>query len=289
MLDQTGLSLDDLANNGGPIQTHALLPGSVGINPNGPDIGVSNSNTVDTIDLSGGIELNTNGGDDAYLLSQTGLPQDLTETTIEVRFRADQAQNGNEPTFISYHNGSEDELTLSLTDPGGGLELDFGSGGAGAHVVATSINYRAALLDGDIHTLSTTWDNTNGDWAVYIDGEFIESGTGFQTGETLDTTTGRFSFGQDQDGLNSGFDFNQRLSGTLYDVRIWNEARSAAEIALGYQTKITPVSPPQALIANWQMDGFNGSNEVVDVIGGNNLTVENVAAGSGFTLSLIHI
>jgi len=243
---------------------------------------IQSANISAPTNLSSGIDLNAGEGDDAYLLSRSGLSQDLTETTVEIRFQADQAQNGSEPTFISYHNGSEDEFSLTIDGPSGGLELDFGSGGNAAVVIATSIDYRATLLDGSVHTLSTTWDNANGDWAVYIDGEFIESGAGFQTGETLDTTTGRFSFGQEQDGIDSGYDFNQRFSGTIYDVRIWNEARSAAEIALGHQSTADPSNPPDGLIANWQLDGFT-SAEVVDIISGNNLTAENVTGEFGYT------
>ena len=38
---------------------------------------------------------------------------------------------------------------------------------------------------------------------------------------------------------------------------------------------------PNGLIANWQMNGFDGSNQVVDVVSGNNLSVRNVADPDG--------
>ena len=38
--------------------------------------------------------------------------------------------------------------------------------------------------------------------------------------------------------------------------------------SLNYQQKLDSGSLPSGLIANWQMDGFNGSNEVVDVVSG---------------------
>ncbi len=44
--DQTGLLLGPLADNGGPVQTHALLAGSVGIDPDGPDVGAFESDTA---------------------------------------------------------------------------------------------------------------------------------------------------------------------------------------------------------------------------------------------------
>ncbi|MEM7462669.1 MAG: LamG-like jellyroll fold domain-containing protein, partial [Pseudomonadota bacterium] len=105
------------------------------------------------------------------------------------------------------------------------LELDFG---AGAATTVGAIDYRAALVDGEMHSLAVTWDSTHGDYAVYIDGELIESGTGLNTGSALDTTNGRFVFGQEQDDVNAGYDSTQYFSGTFYDVRVWDEVRSEA-------------------------------------------------------------
>ena len=232
-------------------------------------------------DLSSGIEINTDGTD-AYLRSQSGLSQNLTETTVEIRFQADQLQNGTEPTFMSYHNGSEDEFSLMLNQAEGGLEIDFGPGGESNLAIANSIDYWDVLLDGDVHTLSVTWDNTNGDWAVYVDGEYVESGTGYNAGATVDTTTGLFVFGQEQDGRDSDYQVDQRFSGTIYDVRIWNEVRSDAEIALGHNTKVDSNNIPSSLVANWQMDGFS-AGEVVDIVSGNNLSVEHVPASIDYT------
>ena len=58
----------------------------------------------------------------------------------------------------------------------------------------------------------------------------------------------------------------------------WDDVRSEAEIALNYQHKFDSGSLPSGLIANWQMDGFNGSNEAVDIVTAgtgseNNLTI----------------
>ncbi|MGB7329725.1 MAG: DUF642 domain-containing protein, partial [Rubripirellula sp.] len=70
----------------------------------------------------------------------------------------------------------------------------------------------------------------------------------------------------------------------FYDVRVWDEVRSEAEIGLNHQQKFDSGSLPTGLVANWQMDGFNGSNEVVDVVSGNNLSIGH-ATGGGFTAS----
>ena len=231
-------------------------------------------------DLSNGIELNTDGGNDAYLISDTGLSQSLSATTVEILFAANDTPT--ETVFISFNNPTGDELSLQINDPSNSLEIDFG---AGTTVNASAIDYRAALVDGTVHSLSVTWDSTAGDWAIYIDGVFIESGTGLSAGSSLDTTNGQFVFGQEQDGQNSGYDSTQYFSGTFYDVRIWNDVRTAGEISQYYQQQLD-LTPAEAaavgLVANWQMDGFDGSSQVVDIVSGNNLSIAH-ASGTGFT------
>ncbi len=236
-------------------------------------------------DLSSGIELNTDGGNDAYLISDTGLSQSLSATTVEIRFAANDLPL--ETVLMSFNNPTGDELSIQLDDPSNNLEIDFG---AGTVAYASAIDYRAALVDGTVHTLSVTWDSTAGDWAVYIDGAFIESGTGLSAGSSLDTTNGQFVFGQEQDGLDSGYDSTQYFSGTIYDVRIWSDVRTSGEIAQYYQQQLD-VTPAEAaavgLVANWQMDGFDGSNQVVDIVSGNNLRIAH-ASGTGFTAGTVN-
>ncbi|MEZ6122857.1 MAG: LamG-like jellyroll fold domain-containing protein [Planctomycetaceae bacterium] len=113
--------------------------------------------------------------------------------------------------------------------------------------------------------------------------EYAETITGLAIGHSL-ATGGELSIGNEQDSLNGGYGAGQAFHGTLYDVRIWNEVRSEAEISLNYQHKFSPGSLPSGLVANWQMDGINGSNQVVDVVSGNNLTVGH-ATGAGFIAS----
>ncbi|MEM7315219.1 MAG: DUF642 domain-containing protein, partial [Planctomycetota bacterium] len=141
----------------------------------------------------------------------------------------------------------------------------------------------AGLADGQVHHLAVTWDNTNGDYQVWIDGALADTGTDLSQGSTIGTG-GTLMFGQEQDSLGGAFESEEAFQGSYYDVRIWNEVRSTAEIALNHQHKFDGGSLPSGLIANWQMDGFNGSNEVVDVVGGNNLSIGH-ASGAGFTAS----
>ncbi|MGE0642509.1 MAG: tandem-95 repeat protein [Nitrospira sp.] len=235
-------------------------------------------------DLSSGIELNADGGNDAYLISDTGLSQSLTATTLEIRFAANDTPY--EPVFISFNNPAGDEISIQIDEPAKDLELDFGAGNV---ALASAIDYRAALVDGAVHTLSVTWDNAAGNWSVYIDGAHIESGTGLSVGTPLDATNGRFVFGQEQDAQNGGYDSSQYFSGTFYDVRIWNDVRTAGEIAQYHQQQLD-LTPAEAaavgLVANWQMDGFDGSNQVVEIVSGNNLSIAH-ASGAGFTTGVV--
>jgi len=69
----------------------------------------------DPADVSSGVEINIDGGNNSFLLSQSGLSQDLTQMTLEIRFEADLALMGAEPTLISYHDGAEDILAINYS------------------------------------------------------------------------------------------------------------------------------------------------------------------------------
>jgi len=145
-----------------------------------------------------------------------------------------------------------------------------------------------SLRDGSVHSVALSWDNTNGDWSVYVDGEIADQGWGVAVNQSLDggVGLGNLVFGQELDSIDGDFDPEQIFSGTLYDVRIWNEVRSSAEIAQNYQHKLD-LSPDEAislgLLANWQFE-FNDENEVVDIVSANDLVVRN-AIGTGFVPS----
>ncbi|MFK8030204.1 MAG: LamG-like jellyroll fold domain-containing protein, partial [Gammaproteobacteria bacterium] len=220
-------------------------------------------------DLINGIEINTDGGDDSYFQAQDGgaLLGGLTEFTFETSFQIQDTDG--EPTLFSYYSGG-DEVSLRF-DTNDRLVLQINNVS-----VITANNY-AQLLDGDLHHIAVSWDNTNGDVYIYADGQFVETITGLAVGHTL-AGGGELTLGNDQDSLGAGFDASQAFRGTFYDVRIWDEVRSAAEIGLNYQNTFDNGSLPDGLIANWQMNALAGTygNEIVDVVSGNDLIVANV-------------
>ncbi|MCA9050975.1 MAG: DUF642 domain-containing protein, partial [Planctomycetaceae bacterium] len=198
----------------------------------------------------------------------------------ETNFTIEGTPTDNSTVFSYAVSGEADELVLIVKVDGGiRLRLNGGSN-------LDSGTLYPQLFDGDQHHLAVSWDNANGDVALYLDGELIETFTGYESGTTISGSgaDGFLTLGQRQGSQGGGFSSSDAFQGTLYDVRIWDEVRSEAEISLNYQQKFNSGSLPSGLVADWQMDGFNGSNEVVDVVSGNNLTIGH-AGGGGFVSS----
>lgn len=228
-------------------------------------------------DLSSGIDLNVDGGNDSYLLADDGgvLFGGLTQFTVESQFSIDTVNDLN--------------ILVSYAVPGTSNEFFYGvlsDGTIQAYVNNTQVESTLLypeLLDGNRHSLAVSWNSNNGDIHFYVDGDLAHSATGIDAGYVMESG-GSLVFAQEQDTVNGGFIPEQVLQGTIYDVRLWNDARTAGELAQSYQSKIDTDSLPPSLIANWQMDGFNGSGAVVDVVSGNNLSVAH-ASGAGFIAS----
>jgi VCBS repeat-containing protein/surface protein len=238
---------------------------------------ISVNNNAPT-DLSSGIELNTDGGNDAYLYSEAGgtILGGRDQITVEVVFSLDAASTA-EIGLVSYATTSfDDELQIVLR-PDGQLELKV------QNVSASTTDSIPELYDGQQHHIAASWDSTNGDVQLYVDGQIVQTFSEIAQGISLNTA-GTLVLGQDQDSVGDDFESDQAFNGTFYDVRIWNEVRSEAEISLNYQNKFDSSNLPTGLVANWQMNGFNDSNEVVDAVSGNNLTTGH-AAGTDFTTS----
>ncbi|MCA9187341.1 MAG: VCBS repeat-containing protein, partial [Planctomycetales bacterium] len=234
------------------------------------------SNNAPT-DLSSGIELNTDGGNDAYLIAGNGgtVLGGLTSLTLEIQFATNDTTSFT-PLFSYASPSNDNEFAFVFAGTDAYLYI------ADNDIQLNGIDY-TTLRDGTLQHLAITWDNTNGDWAVYSNGELIEQGTGHEIGNTIEAG-GELVFGNEQDSLGGTFQSNEAFQGALYDIRIWNEVRSEADISLNYQQRFDGGSLPSGLVANWQMDGFNGSNQVVDVVSGNNLSIGH-ATGTGFTSS----
>ncbi len=232
------------------------------------------ANTAPT-NLSSGIEINTDGGNDVYLQADDGNALLGGASAVTVEF-AVQLENPNlqAPHLLSYRTAAEANefrVYLSTSD---GLMLTVG----GNSVLGGDAS---VLRDGQVHQVSVSWDSSNGLASFYVDGELLGTNT-VSTGHTIGSN-GTLVIGQGQ-GIYPQWTHTQAAQGTFYDVRIWDDIRSEAEIALNAQHSFYRGNLPDGLIANWQMDGFDISGEVVDIVGDNNLSVEH-ATGTGFTAS----
>ena len=197
---------------------------------------------------------------------------------MEVQFSIDSPSVVLNP-LLSYAIDDKSNELLLLINSVGTLAMHVD----GSRVEATGLY--PELLNGDKHSVSVSWSSLHGRVAFYVNGTLVDSTSGISTGHVLQAG-GELVLGQEQDSMLGGFQANQVISGTYYDVRLWNEVRTEAEIAGNHQHKLytdTPSATPGAtLIANWQMDGFTASGEVLDVVAGNNLSVGR-ASGEGFT------
>lgn len=307
--DQVGTSgspidpkLAALTDNGGPTETHALLIDSPAIDagdnsgaPSEDQRDVSRDATADigayefvptgaapsdlaaTSTSGGGLSLNHDGGNDAYLVADDGgaLLGGLTKFTIESQFSIQTPATDETPLF-SYATGSaENEIKVSIRSTG---ELTLSINNSNQSSSSTYLE----LFDGDRHHVAVVWDSASGNGLFYVDGTPRESFSGFKTGTTI-AGSGQLIFGQEQDSLLGGFEAVDVFQGTLYDVRVFDDARFTAEIAASHNTTIAYNEPN--LIANWTFSDRSSDGLTTESVAGNNLTVANIGGG-GFTSSI---
>ena len=219
-----------------------------------------------TTTSNGGLSLNEDGGNDAYLIADDGIGSGgLSQITYELRFNASDLTS--RLAFVSYYN-SGDELSV-VTEPTGELKIAVDN----KLVTSSAINYES-LRDGQNHTFTLAWDNAAGDWQVFIDGIIADSGTGLAVGQTIDPG-GTLIIGQEQDAEGGGFATPQRLSATLYDARFFDVVRTQEEILANYNSTLPYDEPNQ--IANWTFNDLSSDGVVIDTVTGNNLTVQHVS------------
>lgn len=225
----------------------------------------------------GGLSLNIGGGNDAGLVADdgAGLLGGLTTVTIEATFLMAAPPIDNAP-LLSYADGTNDEeLALFIKADG---SIWFLAHSPGLPYQSTANQY-TQLLDGNRHHVGVTWDATNGAVVFYVDGQQVESFTGYQTGRTI-TATGELVVGQDQDSVLGGYNTIDVFSGSLFDLRIFNDVRTAGEIANTYNQTLDSSEP--GLIANWTFGDLSVSGVVTETVSGNNLNVIHVT-GTGFS------
>ena len=211
-----------------------------------------------------GSAINMDGGNAAYYALNDGDASTgdaafggRNAFTVEMQFSVASVPVSTIIPVINYFTSTptpRNEFAIEIETVGGSkfvrLELDGG-------IVSTGTISADPLLDGQNHTLSVSWDNTAGDWAIYIDGAPAGSGTGAHVGGTLEPN-GILAFGQDQDAFGASFDVNQVFSGTYKDIRVFDDVRTPAEIAANAGVNVASTEP--GLVADWQFGNNNGGD-----------------------------
>ncbi|MEO1615987.1 MAG: DUF4347 domain-containing protein, partial [Planctomycetota bacterium] len=204
-----------------------------------PDIGAfeydgSPLDITTTASTGGGLSINADGGNDAFLLADVSPFSGEGQVTVEVDFQVTTPATGL-TTLLSYATGTnQDELWIGI-DSGGEVFFRTSSNGGSGY---GSITHAPELLDGNRHTLSVTWESTGGILMFYVDGEQLGLGRNDYQRTTAIDAGGTLVIGQHQTGPGSGFVSSDTFEGTIYSARIFSDLRSAAEIADSYRSDL---------------------------------------------------
>ncbi len=224
------------------------------------------------------LSLNQDGGNNDLAIASNvdGFPTDAL--TVEVSFTSSQTDVGSGVPLFSYAagGGSNNEALIWLESSSGKLAIYL----AGQRILTDIPN--SSLLDGAEHTVSFSWDQASDQLAVYVDGaeEFNRS----VSGRNL-RADGTVTFGQEQDTEGGRFDANQIFEGEISEVRIFDDVRTAQEIADNADGPLANPADEPGLVTNWLMNEETGG-VVQDLAGDNDLVLQNgaeIVGGVAFT------
>jgi len=160
--------------------------------------------------------------------------------------------------------GSDNHLIFEVTSAG-----DLSVRRDATTVTITGVN----IVVGAWTHISVVWDAAADTVTVYQDGAAAGSTT--LAGGAL-TTGGTIWLGNDQDSVGGGFQQNAAYDGKISEVRVWNEARSATDIAADYNQQLTGTE--ENLVGYWRLDESSGTT-ATDQTGNNNGTYETTSTG----------
>ena len=216
-----------------------------------------------------GIGLNQTPLERGQYLSASGV-QSLSspQFTVEMMVKLDRVPDSSAALLSYAVRGNANEFLL---EAGSGGYLRIIIDGVARH--DTSILTRS-LADGAAHRISLTWDSVTGTVAVYVDGALAHQGIYTDAIGRAIAPGGTLIVGQEQDTLGGGFDIAQYFPGTVGDIRIFNDIRTAAEIADHAFGTVSAGS--QGLVNNWRVSetdtvtitDANASGPALTVVGG---------------------
>lgn len=246
---------DHLAIRNAPDVIDAVLPGL----PNVTVIGTVRVNVPSV-------------NDEAIQVGGFAMPTGPMTIETIIQFHDDFEVNDGRQHFISYavddnasNNNSFNELLVfadqNAANPVLGLVVN------NSQTILTDVP-STALMDGDAHRFSLVFDPVADLIEIYIDGQQVYSHTHVIAPIA---TGGYLNFGQDQDGLGTGFQDKQQAEAAYGDIRIWSEALDGATIAANAFAPLADPASEATLVANWQVDTSDIAT-VPDVLGGTALT-----------------
>ncbi len=177
--------------------------------------------------------------------------------TFEMSFASVMNINDGYKALMSYAEmGNDNAFTIGTNHGGSIMQVHAASIGS----VEFDID-AWGLMDGNAHNLAISVDNDSQEMSLYVDGNLVSTQTlpeplTIQGGGTL-------VFGQEQDFVGGGFDADQEFSGTYFDAALFNDVRSAEEIAADVENGVS--GSEENLYANWT---FEADSVVENVSGG---------------------
>ena len=218
----------------------------------------------DTLDLNPGSETGQYAQISDYQILSPAI-------TLELLVRSDEPPAGGSLIpIVSYAVPGDSENLLIFAYPEGSFSGDIGVRIAGTNYLTGVPS--SEILDGAYHRLSVSFDSASRDVAIYLDGVAILEESA-PPARVL-TSGGTLVLGQEQDSPGGDFDASQIWRGEVADIRIWDDVRTAEEIAANAFAEIPDPAGEADLVANWQPDAASGT--VPDVTGGDPLTLETV-------------
>ncbi|MEZ5841019.1 MAG: LamG-like jellyroll fold domain-containing protein [Hyphomicrobiales bacterium] len=217
--------------------------------------------------VADGLRLN-DGVTNQYAAISNFVDMPTSTFTVEVSFASDGMPGAGMP-LLSYNAEGEDNEVLLYVTGAAGMSAFINGHNEPLGIPASEI------IDGSQHQVSLTWDAPSGVMTVYIDG--VERYSTTLDGHLAITAGGTLVFGQEQDTVGGGFNASQIFDGTIYEVRIFDDVRTAQEIADNANSPIADPASEPGLVADWQMTP-NGTGGIADLAGGHDLVLYNGAA-----------
>ncbi len=152
----------------------------------------------------------------------------------------------NVPTLDAMPNDAISvELWVNSSEAGDGTPFSYAVNAQNNEVLLFNVNSLsfyvkgqntagvADVADGAWHHVVATWQSSDGDTNIYVDGAPVHNQV-LVPGQTI-TPGGHLALGHEQDSVNGGYDPNQRLIGELDEVAVYDFVLTPQQVAQHYE------------------------------------------------------